>query len=188
MCWEKLFFKRHTLGRWNSAPTSGINFQWEISGSAGVSYANSSNRTLELNILSPGMVYVRIRILSGGGECANGIERTYILNAQNGNCDNLFNYTDNGSISKQNEELKNDIFDENLKLYPNPIGNGNLIIERSGGGSNRIQLMDMTGKILQEFETESDIYQISVNDLVAGVYMIKAINNNHYRTAKFIKK
>jgi len=69
-----------------------------------------------------------------------------------------------------------------LSLYPNP-NNGNFTIELNGKQTN-IYIVDVTGKTVKQFETNSTSYKVSVENLQSGLYYVK-INNE---AIKFIKE
>ncbi len=80
---------------------------------------------------------------------------------------------------------------EGLVVYPNPTSDV-LNIQSSQvslAGAN-VQMFDISGRIVKEINLNnmSEVYQITVSDLVSGVYMVKIHVDNQTSVQKIIKK
>lgn len=83
----------------------------------------------------------------------------------------------------------NDIAEDyNVKIYPNPVENyTNIAI--SGYEAERVVVYNMSGKIVMEYNVNSNSYQLNTTNLPSGVYMLKIfITGNNTVTKKMIKK
>jgi len=69
-----------------------------------------------------------------------------------------------------------------LLIYPNP-NNGNFTIQLNGNKTT-IYIVDITGKTINQYETNNYSYNINLEDLQSGLYYVK-INNE---AIKFIKE
>lgn len=75
---------------------------------------------------------------------------------------------------------------ENFKLYPNPVSNKLTIITNYDLRINKIEIVDLTGKILKK--TTTNFNSVNVNELPSGVYFIKIITDDRTTTQKFVKQ
>ncbi|MEL7160543.1 MAG: T9SS type A sorting domain-containing protein, partial [Bacteroidota bacterium] len=59
-----------------------------------------------------------------------------------------------------------------MRLYPNPVGDGWLNVERQGTYSGEVELFlfDMTGRLLRTANLREKISTVDVHDLPAGAY------------------
>lgn len=91
-------------------------------------------------------------------------------------CIDNFEYTiPETSISETNQNL--------LTVYPNPTANRlqiNSFVEK-------LQIFDLTGRIVKEMSLNTENPIISVADLQANTYFIKVKTNNEIRNGKFVK-
>jgi hypothetical protein len=71
-----------------------------------------------------------------------------------------------------------------VNVFPNPAKN-NIIITRQNSGKENIQLLDMSGKILQKIVLTSLVQPISIENLSKGIYLLKFEDDN---VIKFIKQ
>jgi hypothetical protein len=79
------------------------------------------------------------------------------------------------------------VFSQSLKVYPNPIKNGNITIN----ADNTIvsaQLISLNGIKLNEFKTASNTLSIPMDNLKTGVYILKIILENGVSTPTIILK
>lgn len=74
-----------------------------------------------------------------------------------------------------------------IKATPNPFNNNINIEILSNSEEFKIQIFDITGKILDEFITESKNFTIG-DGLNSGCYILKISNNSEYQSLKIIKK
>jgi hypothetical protein len=74
-------------------------------------------------------------------------------------------------------------------MYPNPIGNEDLIIDVSKTfiPNTQFNLFDINGKIYFSQTLIEGINTIKIQSLPIGLYFIKLINENNVQTFKLIK-
>jgi len=72
-------------------------------------------------------------------------------------------------------------------IYPNPASDF-VYVQFDGKKSETIQLWDMLGQIVNEFEPKSDLAKIDISGLQSGVYFVKVIFDNKEFTHKLIIK
>lgn len=76
-----------------------------------------------------------------------------------------------------------------MKVYPNPVTNGMLEIELPEMASANITLMDMVGNTVAEQQVEkASSTTLKVNELPAGVYILKVRQGKHTFDRKIIIK
>lgn len=83
----------------------------------------------------------------------------------------------------------NEIVNERFILYPNPTKNV-LFLESNDYESDHVnyQMVDMSGKIIQEKKIISTKTKISLEDLEPSIYILRIFNNKHsLRTYKISK-
>lgn len=91
---------------------------------------------------------------------------------------NSFNYTTTaGSIPK----------DDEVVIYPNPTNGNVLTIKTSLNGKVGYQIMDLTGKIVQNGDLSNNETIIKVDSLIEGMYFIKLFKKDFSFIGKFIK-
>jgi hypothetical protein len=73
---------------------------------------------------------------------------------------------------------------EKLMVVPNPSGNF-ISANFKGKQIERIQILDLNGKLIQE---ESKAEEIYVGNLSKGMYIVKALSGNWQASTKFIKE
>lgn len=105
----------------------------------------------------------------------DGIEQTDYQNlAFNGVCDTAITST-------------HDIDRLNINLYPNPIKDV-LLIDNLPPKPHNITLYDLMGKKIGSFQNNSRKFQINMQDLAAGTYIVKiAIESNVAQIYKVVK-
>lgn len=76
------------------------------------------------------------------------------------------------------------------KVYPNPAADILTLIIRPFGEENvRFRLYDLNGVLLQDKKIESEVTEISMQNLSASVYLMKIIvDHQEVKTFKIIKK
>jgi hypothetical protein len=72
-------------------------------------------------------------------------------------------------------------------VYPNPVKD-KLMIETNITGDYTIELLDMTGKVLQSHRVNQSALQLSTSDLSSGVYMISIKSQAIQKTFKIVKQ
>ncbi|WP_431243219.1 T9SS type A sorting domain-containing protein [Flavobacterium sp. P21] len=73
---------------------------------------------------------------------------------------------------------------EGLSLYPNPVTNGKVYISTKNDLEKEIIIFDLLGK--KVLQTHLTSRELSVSDLVPGVYIIKISEENASATRKLI--
>ena len=73
---------------------------------------------------------------------------------------------------------------EGLSLYPNPVTNGKVYISTKNDLEKEITIFDLLGK--KVLQTHLTSRELSVADLVPGVYIIKISEENASATRKLI--
>ena len=82
---------------------------------------------------------------------------------------------------------------EQLRLFPNPVRKGNLIIEfpESLSGKASLKIYDLFGKVIQEEEIslKGTPHQVEINTLSQGTYFIKVevLKNGKSHSGLFVK-
>ncbi|MGP8215917.1 MAG: T9SS type A sorting domain-containing protein [Bacteroidia bacterium] len=72
-------------------------------------------------------------------------------------------------------------------LYPNPAKN-NAIITFPEAGTRQIDICDITGRIITDFESTGKEYNLNCNGLSDGMYFIKVVSGVSTQVIKFIKE
>lgn len=90
----------------------------------------------------------------------------------------------------ENSSVKENIITDQIKVYPNPVGDllnvevNNLVLE----SAIQIGIFSMSGNQLETLENINNFSTIDFSDYAAGVYLLVIdIGKNHY-TYKIIKK
>lgn len=84
----------------------------------------------------------------------------------------------------QNNAAKGDI--EGFKLYPNPVTNGKVNITTKENAPKKILIFDVLGT--QVKETTILGTELNVDDLGAGVYMLRVFEKDKVATRKLVVK
>jgi hypothetical protein len=87
-------------------------------------------------------------------------------------CDGLFNNSYNSNA---------------IKAYPNP-NSGILTIELANGKEKVIQVSDITGRIVLEYTTTEDLFDLKISSLTNGIYYLKVTSNSSSDVVKLIKR
>ncbi len=85
------------------------------------------------------------------------------------------------SVSVSNFDVKN-----NVKIYPNPAS-VSFTIECTGLSNAKLQVMDIVGKELMKQSFSTDSYTLNIENLPAGMYLIKLSCEQGTATEKIIK-
>ena len=72
-------------------------------------------------------------------------------------------------------------------LYPNPATN-TLTITRENSSNAMVEIYSNNGKIVNSFEMNEAVKEISVSELSSGVYFIRIIENETTIVQRFIKQ
>lgn len=74
-----------------------------------------------------------------------------------------------------------------LSIYPNPVSSGKLYIENTTSERiNAIEIIDLSGKILNTIETNYSKTEIDVSDLKKGVYFLRIQYEKTLSSRKFV--
>ncbi len=82
----------------------------------------------------------------------------------------------------QNTKANGDI--DGFKLYPNPVTNGTVYISTTQNAPKKILIFDVLGT--QVLQTTILGTELNLSDLGAGVYVLRAYENNKVATRKLI--
>lgn len=72
--------------------------------------------------------------------------------------------------------IENETIKEEISIYPNPASNHIILFGKNTLG--KIQLLDNTGKIVNEYYTNQKQIEIATSDLKAGKYILKLTGSN----------
>ncbi len=75
----------------------------------------------------------------------------------------------------------------NVSVYPNPT-EGNIIIEMLNTGSKKIQIVDVTGRLVLEKSTIEYKADLNISHLAKGVYYVRVLYENTVNVTKIIKE
>lgn len=85
-----------------------------------------------------------------------------------------------GQDTQRNEEIKG------FTLYPNPVTTGKLYIKTDLNAAKNIQIYDVFGK--QLLETTILGKELNLNDIPAGVYVLRVTEKDKVATRKLVIK
>ena len=74
----------------------------------------------------------------------------------------------------------------NIRLYPNPSTNNNILILQADRPLGNISLINMVGQTVRKFKSEQNIITINTQQLSSGTYLIKANNSDGVWEEKLI--
>lgn len=101
------------------------------------------------------------------------------------NCSNNAFITVNTSaclgINESNDELSTS------HLFPNP-NNGEFVLSLNANSVTKVQVLDVTGRIVFSDINVANESNLKLNQLAAGVYYVKITNDNASKTLKFVKE
>ena len=83
--------------------------------------------------------------------------------------------------------IEDNISAQKVVLYPNPATNV-LTISRESTSNATVEVYSNNGVIVNSFEMNEAIKEISVSDLNSGIYFIRIIENETISIQKFIKQ
>jgi hypothetical protein len=87
---------------------------------------------------------------------------------------------DSSTLSSQQFNLNNE-----FKIYPNPTNDILNIHNYNNNKIDKIKIFNTLGNLV--FQSDNDVNKIKVNNLPAGIYLIKLYNENKTFTYKFLK-
>jgi len=129
--------------------------------------------------LSHGHVVFRIKENAGNSNGSEIYNTGYIYFDWNPAIVTNTTYNINGSLGI--EEVEND-----FRIYPNPATDE--ITVATNSNINKIQLIDMSGKIVLSKNTSGETVQLNIGSLQAGIYLIQAETQNGIVTERIIKR
>jgi Secretion system C-terminal sorting domain len=95
--------------------------------------------------------------------------------------DSYFNYSNVISLNTGGGKTKG-----SMKTYPNPV-NDVLMVEAVVYETAQLEIVDAVGRVVFKKNVESGNYQISTENLVKGIYILRLTNNNDISIQKIIK-
>ena len=74
-------------------------------------------------------------------------------------------------------------------MYPSPVHLDLNIVLNENNSQVRIEILDITGKLIQTNKIETTMKEVSMNvsSLAAGSYLVRIINGNKLSVGRFIK-
>ncbi len=118
-------------------------------------------------------------LASGGGGFGAQQSRSFCLS---GGTASLWNEENNSAYQRRNEST-------GLNVFPT-LAKDNLSVQYLSETSEPIQIniVDINGQIIQQYEQSIPQMQINVSDLPTGIYFIQMITNDSILVEKFVKK
>ncbi|MFN9710563.1 MAG: serine hydrolase [Bacteroidota bacterium] len=126
-----------------------------------------------LNVVpSQNLVWVRM------GESPDGSLVPYQLN------DEIWKYINQLNCTSTNTD-EHTLSNNNLIIFPNPVKD--YLHIQSEKNISKIEIYNLHGQLFKSFHLHNDNYKISLADLPAGQYFLKAISKNSQQVVRFIK-
>jgi hypothetical protein len=75
-----------------------------------------------------------------------------------------------------------------IKAYPNPVHNEVLIAVEGGSKNKVVLLQDISGRTIQRYDMSDDIMTVDMQQMSAGMYMLKYMDDEHTKTIKISKQ
>ncbi len=119
-------------------------------------------------------------LASGGGRFGAQESNTFCLS---GGIATLWHEEDNSAYQRQHEENEA----ENLQVFPT-LAKNSLFIYTSEMIQGQINILDIKGQIIQQYEQTTTQMQVNVSDLPAGIYFVQMMANDGILVEKFVKK
>lgn len=92
-------------------------------------------------------------------------------------------YTIGHGVVELNDINENEAFGKNINVYPNPA---NEIVTITNTQNKNIQICDISGRIINEFQSESISERLDVSEFQNGVYFIRISKDNLLTTKKLV--
>lgn len=73
-----------------------------------------------------------------------------------------------------------------IRLFPNPVVDGNLTIQMPKSNESRISIYNLSGKLMHQQLVQDNQIQISVEHLQKGVYILRGESTHFSQVKKFI--
>ena len=126
-------------------------------------------------------------LLDGSGNLYNGTLTNFALTGTTSNWLAGSPVT-TGNTCTSLTTLSNSSFEvaNNIKMYPNPTNNF-VMVEVSNLTNAKLQVVDITGKILMNQSLNASSNTINVQQLPSGIYFFKVVSNEGTSTNKIIK-
>ena len=103
------------------------------------------------------------------------------------NCTDYFILSvDDITLSIGNDGIEENNFAGNLSLYPNPVSD-KLMVE-SETVVSRYEVYNILGEMVANGEVNTEVFELNVNELPAGVYLIRTNAEGTVRTKRFVKR
>lgn len=108
---------------------------------------------------------------------------SYLGDCSMGSCSSLSQKVINGEIARSENEWSREVL-----VYPNPNdGNFNVYVSTDSDEAIQIEVMDMTGKIIQNSSAEPNLVKEMFMDVTPGVYMIKVTQGEYVQNIRLVK-
>lgn len=89
-------------------------------------------------------------------------------------------------VDGQTLSIEDEIFDNEIVLYPNPVNNGFVNINSKIDGQKSVELYDLNGRNIMS--TTLDTNTLNVSGVSSGIYLLKVTISNRTSTQKLIIK
>ena len=74
-----------------------------------------------------------------------------------------------------------------VNIYPNP-NKGEFTVEFNNQIENSVVVMDVTGRVVSQFNNITDNVEVNINHLAAGIYYVKVVSANGVDVMKVVKE
>lgn len=88
----------------------------------------------------------------------------------------------------QEQKLSASEFSEQVNIYPNPTTNQRITIQTETNGTKEVEIFDMLGKRVAQVSFSGREKEIFLNNIKAGVYIIKIKEDNNSTSRKLVIK
>lgn len=113
-----------------------------------------------------------------------GLTTFTVVGTDNNNCSNSANVSLNiNACTGLNSILASA---NGVNIYPNPT-KGEFTVEFTNQTPNTVSVLDVTGRVVAQFNNVTDNVQVNIKALAAGVYYVKVVSSNGVDVMKVIK-
>ena len=114
-----------------------------------------------------------------------GLASFTVVGTDNNNCSNSANVSLNiNACTGLNSILASA---NGVNIYPNPT-KGEFTVSFSNQTENSVYVMDVTGRVVSQFNNTTEEVQVNISKLSAGVYYVKVVSSNGVDVIKVIKE
>ncbi len=86
-----------------------------------------------------------------------------------------------------NVGIDKEVLNDNISIFPNPSSDVFYVQSKNNDIINRVQLIDLNGRIIEEYNNSNTFYQIDTKELTEGMYFVKIEMQNASITKKVVK-